>query len=194
MSLFPRRAVRRRMRAIRGLEMLESRRLLAASLVMDIDALGTSSSPGNFDKIVNTLYFSATDVDHGTELWKSDGTEAGTVLVKDVNPDIHSSNPSQLTRAGGRMYFTADDDILVAGKTSFDADEAVLAEWNSSRTYAQRTANLTDGSGSTTRLNGGYFLVAGSTVLDDLAIDSLVATSGSDWLFYDATRYRTKVR
>ena len=33
-----------------------------------------------------TLYFSANDNAHGQELWKSDGTAAGTVMVKDINP------------------------------------------------------------------------------------------------------------
>ena len=33
-----------------------------------------------------TLFFTADDGIHGRELWTSDGTEEGTVLVKDIDP------------------------------------------------------------------------------------------------------------
>ena len=51
---------------------------------------------------------------NGTELWKSDGTEAGTVLVKDINPGSsygygYGSNPYELTAVGGTLFFTAND-------------------------------------------------------------------------------------
>src|SRR5262249_17991228 len=43
----------------------------------------------------------------GVELWKSDGTEAGTVMVKDINPGTASSSPAQLIAFNGALYFAA---------------------------------------------------------------------------------------
>jgi ELWxxDGT repeat protein len=66
-----------------------------------------------------TLYFQAEEYPFGRELWKSDGTDAGTVMVKDINtkpcvyqsyPDTCSSFPSGFTAAAdGEVFFTATD-------------------------------------------------------------------------------------
>ncbi|MDZ8023529.1 MAG: putative Ig domain-containing protein, partial [Nostoc sp. DedQUE11] len=45
----------------------------------------------------------------GNELWKSDGTEAGTVRVKDIFSGIGSSNVQNLTNVNGTLYFSATD-------------------------------------------------------------------------------------
>jgi ELWxxDGT repeat protein len=59
----------------------------------------------------NILYFTATDFNaFGAELWKTNGTVAGTTLVKDINP-YFSSNPDNLTDVKGTLYFTADDGV-----------------------------------------------------------------------------------
>ena len=56
------------------------------------------------------LFFAAQDIEHGNELWKTDGTLAGTVLVKDINPGTASSNPSKLFNMDGTLFFWTKDD------------------------------------------------------------------------------------
>ena len=59
--------------------------------------------------IGGTTYFDATDPDHGEELWKTDGTAAGTVLVKDITPGPFGSKVTAMTAYHGRLYFLATD-------------------------------------------------------------------------------------
>ncbi|CAM9518465.1 unnamed protein product, partial [Ectocarpus sp. 8 AP-2014] len=47
----------------------------------------------------------ATDAEHGAELWRTDGTGAGTVLVKDIYPGERSGSPTSLTAFGDYLYF-----------------------------------------------------------------------------------------
>ena len=54
----------------------------------------------------NTLFFRGNDGSNGVELWKSDGTSSGTVMVKDLNSGSGSSNPSDFTTANDKLFFT----------------------------------------------------------------------------------------
>jgi ELWxxDGT repeat protein len=58
----------------------------------------------------DALFFVQTDGVNGRELWKTDGTAAGTVMVKDIHP-TGSSDPSGLAVMNGRLYFAADDGV-----------------------------------------------------------------------------------
>src|SRR5215208_484826 len=62
-------------------------------------------------RVGKRIYFTAKDGKHGLELWKSDGTNRGTKLVKNINPSSVSdaSDISNLVAMGKRIYFTAND-------------------------------------------------------------------------------------
>jgi ELWxxDGT repeat protein len=60
------------------------------------------------------VFFPATDGNNEIELWKSNGTEAGTLLVADIpNPNnvTDSSIPQELTAVGDTLYFSAWDGV-----------------------------------------------------------------------------------
>jgi len=85
------------------------------SLLRDIHRGATviglrGSSPERPTVVGNTLFFRAVDDLAGHELWKTDGTTAGTVMVKDIWPGgANHSSPEHLTAVGGLLYFVADD-------------------------------------------------------------------------------------
>jgi ELWxxDGT repeat protein len=59
----------------------------------------------------NFFFFTLNDDEHGLELWRSDGSTPGTILVKDIRPDYFSSAPSNFRIANNILFFTADDGI-----------------------------------------------------------------------------------
>lgn len=80
----------------------------AISLVRDIATgdFGGMDSSNSYAAIGDIVYFPAAAAFLGQELWRSDGTEAGTTMVKNIAPDVVSSNPEQLTAIGSTLYFT----------------------------------------------------------------------------------------
>ena len=70
-----------------------------------------NSYPAGLTDVNSTLFFTANDVTHGWELWKSDGSPDGTELIKDINPGSESSlqNYTQFTNVNSTLFFTAND-------------------------------------------------------------------------------------
>ena len=79
-----------------------------AWLVKDINSI-SASSVAHLTAVGNTLYFRADDGTNGYELWKSDGTAVGTVMVKDIRSGSSSGSPNYLTAVGTTLYFVAND-------------------------------------------------------------------------------------
>jgi ELWxxDGT repeat protein len=95
------------------------------SQVKDINPTTASSTPTTFFNYNGSLLFRATDGVKGIELWKSDGTEAGTVLVKDINAVVSAtsnSNPQNFTVFNNKVYFNATTGTTVSGQELWTTD------------------------------------------------------------------------
>jgi ELWxxDGT repeat protein len=80
--------------------------------------------PGSMVAIGHTLFFVADDGVHGYELWKSDGTAEGTVLVKDIAPGAEDGDPIRLTNVNGTLFFQASDGVTYKRLWKSDGTEA----------------------------------------------------------------------
>ena len=88
--------------------------------IHDDELENPSSSPDELTVTTHQLFFTADNVKDGTELWVSDGSKEGTVMVKDIFPGRASSDPQEITALNQVkvntdhplnrvVYFRADD-------------------------------------------------------------------------------------
>src|SRR4051812_45691414 len=78
-------------------------------LVKDINssAVAAGSSPDSFATLGSVALFGADGGLDGRELWRSDGTAAGTWEVADLCPSDCSGNPQSFALTGRLYYFLA---------------------------------------------------------------------------------------
>jgi ELWxxDGT repeat protein len=99
------------------LEPLEDHRLLAIDvlLVRDLGAVGAHAQAQELTQVGDITFFTAHTAETGSELWRTNGTREGTVLVKDIDPGrttyedypARGSAPRYLTNVNGTLFFTA---------------------------------------------------------------------------------------
>jgi ELWxxDGT repeat protein len=129
------------------------------ALVKDIlaDGSGLPAAGGlSFTVVGNAVYFYANDGVHGRELWKSDGTEAGTALVKDVWAGASSSKTGAFAdpvNVSGLLYFSATDGTSAVGLWRTDGTEA------GTKLVSLTTGGIDSSIGLFTNVNGRLFFV-----------------------------------
>ena len=111
-------------------------------------------SPGRVGSITQTFdrvaaidgefFFTADDGQNGRELWKSDGTEAGTVLVRDITTGDEGTTFDRFTVVGDRLFFFANNGV--------DGSEVWVSDGTEAGTRMVRDINPSGGIGV---LDGG---------------------------------------
>ncbi|HEV2846140.1 MAG TPA: hypothetical protein VG477_14895, partial [Thermoanaerobaculia bacterium] len=78
-------------------------------LVKDINTVPVAqgASPQGYATAGGLAFFTADDGESGAELWRTDGTAAGTSLVAETCPGDCGGAPVVVARAGGSVFFQA---------------------------------------------------------------------------------------
>ncbi|QDU86964.1 hypothetical protein Pla175_03180 [Pirellulimonas nuda] len=153
--------------------------------------------PQNLTAVGSRLFFTANEDDledsgrHGEELWVSDGTVAGTALVKDITPGVYSSQLEDFVVAGEQLVFTNDkDQVWISDGT--EAGTVLVRDFDPAAHPDLQPAAVRDGYGYVAFGSElwKFSLESGSAELAiDLAsqgggpVDGLTAASGSLWFF-----------
>lgn len=94
-------------------ELLETRTVLAANVVMDINPNPPlfADQPAEIVDVNGIAYFKANSLFFGEELWRSDGTADGTKMLLDIFPGKQGSRIANLINLNGTLFFSADDGV-----------------------------------------------------------------------------------
>ena len=155
------------------------------------------TNPAEFTEVAGSVYYSATDASRGSELVRQTGS---SITVFDILPGASGSGPSQLTNAGGNLYFLANTGTglgnqlftqigntptLVPGSPSNITSVAALGRdvfmITSGGTGLYRTlTNTTAGTLSVVEVTSDQITPSGTLALDHLT--GLIAGNSTLWL------------
>ena len=152
----------------------------ANNIILDIVPGSSGSSPSQITRVNDGTNDIVYVVPLGTdqELWRTDGTAAGTAMVKDIHAGPAGANPNSAVMAGGVLYFFADYGATGYGLWKSDGTTAgtilVMNIWTGfSGAPLYQPANLTV-VGSTLFFSGdggfGIGIRAGDAVLDAFVV------------------------
>jgi ELWxxDGT repeat protein len=133
--------------------------------VKDVNTfLGSGQTSSDVVDVGGTAFYLSSSPTTGIELWKSDGTELGTVLVKDIWLGSRSSLDSSnwMTNVNGALYFVADDGASGRELWKSDGTEAGTVRVKDMRPGSRgafRSLDLL--TQSLTNVNGKLFFLAG---------------------------------
>ncbi len=105
-----------------------------ATLVKDIYPLKTGSGISSLGSIGNKVIFNADNSVNGSELWISDGTDAGTLMLKDfyLGDRNKSGNPSVFKQYDNIITFLANDGTGIKMFRTDGTDKGTFQIWDRS--------------------------------------------------------------
>lgn len=145
----------------------------------DIRSGGQSSNPTEMKGVsaLGLVFFDANAAGAiGRQLYKTNGTPAGTVIVADINAGAGNSNPTNLSSALGLLFFSAN--------SGTNGIEPFVSNGTAGRTFELADINA---GGSSSPSN----IVATPTYVyftaDDNAVTGINAATGIEWWRTDGT-------
>ncbi|MGE5609813.1 MAG: ELWxxDGT repeat protein [Bacillota bacterium] len=84
--------------------------------------------PMHLTPVGNMLYFTATDGVRPRELWRSDGTIAGTAIEEDLLPGWRADNPTSLVALGNSLLYVGKDPVHGSELRRVDAVPKLTAD------------------------------------------------------------------
>jgi ELWxxDGT repeat protein len=152
-------------------------RAQVATRVKNINPTGNSNAAG-FTELNGKIYFAASDGVNGYELWSSDGTEAGTAMVKDINPNGDGLQTTiEFLKYNNKLIFCGNDGVT--GKEIWETDGTAAGTRliKDIRPNTAATVNTGFGPHSFTLCNNKVFFFAnnGTTGMEPFVTDGTAA-------------------